>query len=215
MQSGSVPRLSSIAPAGTSQDDALCVGITWGVMIVTQDTADEQSDAEKRREFYSQAVHLTRTMQVNTLTLSQMADQKASILIGATFVVFSLSITRLLGTEITYSTIALAATAFGASFFAVLTVLPKLGGLPSDQGKINPLFFGHFSALDEEQWTEDLLNRLANDELLFRTMLRDVYQNGQVLYRRKYRYLGYAYRTFIGGLLATMLIYIAEYADLI
>ena len=31
-------------------------------------------------------------------------------------------------------------------------------------------------------------------------MLHDVYQNGQVLQRRKYRFLGYAYRMFIAGL---------------
>jgi hypothetical protein len=43
-------------------------------------------------------------------------------------------------------------------------------------------------------------------------MLHDVYQNGQVLRRRKYRYLVHAYRTFIAGLLATLAAFVLELA---
>src|SRR3546814_3304506 len=42
--------------------------------------------------FPPNAVHLVRTNQQLTMQLSQMADQKASILMGATFVVFTLAI---------------------------------------------------------------------------------------------------------------------------
>ena len=38
------------------------------------------------------AIHLVRTLQTVTISLSQMADQKASILMGATFVVFTISV---------------------------------------------------------------------------------------------------------------------------
>lgn len=165
----------------------------------------------KERRFSDQSIHLVRTAQINTLTLSQMADQKASILIGATFVVFSLAVTRLLGSEITWSTLSLAATAFLSSLFAVAAVVPSLGKPPKDPADRNPLFFGHFASLDEEEWMEELLERFATDEELFRTMLRDVHQNGQVLYRRKYRFLTFAYRSFLAGLLITWVIYAAEY----
>jgi len=43
-------------------------------------------------------------------------------------------------------------------------------------------------------------------------MLRDMYQNGQVLYRRKYRYLGYAYRVFVIGLVVTLASFVIELA---
>ena len=42
--------------------------------------------------FPPNAVHLVRTNQQITMQLSQMADQKASILMGATFVVFTLAV---------------------------------------------------------------------------------------------------------------------------
>ena len=167
--------------------------------------------ARSTREFSDQAIHLVRTAQLNTLTLSQMADQKASILIGATFVVFSLAITRLLGTEISWSTLSLAATAFLSSLCAVMAVIPSLGKPPEDPKAFNALFFGHFATLDTEAWTEELLDKFATDESLFRAMLKDIHQNGTVLYRRKYRYLSYAYRIFLGGLLITWCIYAAEY----
>ena len=41
-------------------------------------------------------------------------------------------------------------------------------------------------------------------------MLHDIYQNGQVLQRRKYRYLGFAYRLFIVGLVATLVAAVVE-----
>lgn len=140
-----------------------------------------------------------------------MADQKANILIGATFVVFSLSVTRLLGSEITIATIALALTAFTSSLFAVLSVLPTTSSVDRADPNFNVLFFGHFAQVEEEEWKRDLLGELEADETVFRTMLRDIYQNGQVLHRKKYRYLGYAYRTFLSGLLITMIIYVGEY----
>ena len=57
-----------------------------------------------------------------------------------------------------------------------------------------------------------MLSRLKSDEALYRTMLRDMYQNGQVLYRRKYRYLGYAYRVFVIGLVVTLASFVIELA---
>ena len=170
-----------------------------------------EDQVEGQRVFSPQSVHLLRTAQVNTLTLSQMADQKASILIGATFVVFSLAVTRLIGEAITWSTLSLAATAFLSSLFAVASVLPALSKPPKDQSQINPLFFGHFASMDEDEWVEMLFDRFATDEELFRTMLRDIHQNGQVLHRRKYRFLTLAYRIFLAGILVTWLIYAAEF----
>ncbi len=172
--------------------------------------ASAEAGFSAEREYSAQAIHLVRTAQINTLTLSQMADQKASILIGATFVVFSLAVTRLIGSEVNFATLCLAATAFLSSLCAVIAVLPSLGKPPKDPAAFNPLFFGHFAAINEDEWTDGLLDQFATDEELFRLMLKDIHQNGQVLYRRKYRFLTYAYRMFLGGLAITMAVYSAE-----
>lgn len=177
----------------------------------TRDGACE--DGKGVRAFSSDSIHLIRTAQINTLTLSQMADQKASILIGATFVVFSLAVTKLLGTQISWSTVSLAATALFSSLCAVMAVLPSLGGPPKEKEAFNPLFFGHFATLEQEEWMEQILDRFESDEALFRTMLKDVHQNGTFLFTRKYRFLTYAYRIFLGGLMVTFLIYLFEFVS--
>jgi hypothetical protein len=155
------------------------------------------------------AVQALRTAQNMTLTLSQMADQKASILMGATFVVFSLSIGRALDGHLPWSLAILAMFCFLSALCAVLAVMPSLPRADSPDEK-NLLFFGHIAAMDEEEWTLKVLERIKTDEGLYRTMLRDMYQNGQVLYRRKYRYLGYAYRVFVAGLVLTLASFVVE-----
>ena len=158
------------------------------------------------------AIHMLRTVQNNTLKLSQMADQKASILMGATFLVFSIAVGRSLAGELSYALGILAVFAFFSSLSAVMAVLPRLSrSLPPGVSR-NRMFFGHFHDLDEEEWTRDILGELHADEGVFRLMLHDIYQNGQVLQHRKYRYLGYAYRLFVVGLVVTLAAFAVEFA---
>ncbi len=174
----------------------------------------KQGDGEKPNPpvIYSpHAIHLMRTAQINTLTLSQMADQKASILMGATFLVFSLAISRALIGELPISLAVLALVSFLSSLCAVIAVLPSTSRPKASEAAANKLFFGHFADLDEEEWTESVLAELQADETVFRTMMHDIYQNGQVLQNRKYRYLGHAYRIFIGGLFVTLVIFGLEW----
>ena len=162
--------------------------------------------------FSNHAIHLVRTAQQMQLALSQMADQKASILMGATFVVFTISIGQAKSGGITISLSVLAFFAFLSALFAVYAVLPSIR--PPKKGFVgrpNKLFFGHFTQLDEDEWTEGILERLRSDEGVFRTMLHDMYQNGQVLQGKKYKYLGRAYRVFIFGLSLTVIAFVGEH----
>lgn len=163
------------------------------------------------RVFSPHAIHLMRTAQLNGLTQSRMADQKASILLGATFLVFSLSITRALTGHMPVALSVLAGFSFASSLAAVMAVLPAVSRPKNKhKEKSNLLFFGHFASRDEEEWTTELLDALESDETVFRTMAHDVYQNGQVLQAKKFRYLSLAYRLFIAGLVATLLVFAVE-----
>lgn len=164
------------------------------------------------RAFSLHAIHLMRTAQMNGVTQARMADQKASILLGATFLVFSLSISRALAGNMPHALSVLAAFSFASSLCAVLAVLPSVSSPDADRpkGKANLLFFGHFASRDEEEWTADLLDALETDESVFRTMAHDLYQNGQVLQAKKFRYLSFAYWLFIAGLVVTLVVFAAE-----
>ncbi|MDA7787704.1 DUF5706 domain-containing protein [Sphingomonadaceae bacterium] len=165
--------------------------------------------------YSNHAIHLVRTTQNNTLKLSQMADQKASILMGATFLVFSISVSRSLTGDLPYSLALLAGFAFASSLCAVMAVLPSLGGKPKGKeaesmARPNPLFFAAFANRDEDEWMAEVLEELKGDETVFSAMLHDIYQNGMVLHHKKYKFLGLAYKIFIFGLVLTMIAFIIE-----
>ncbi len=164
--------------------------------------------------YSNHAIHLVRTVQTMNLTLSQMADSKASILMGATFVVFTITMGQAKNGHLPASLLVLAAFAFASAMCAVIAVLPSIGRPSQGSGPAmspNRLFFGTFTAMDEEEWTQSVLADLKSDEGTFRLMLHDMYQNGQVLQHKKYRYLGYAYRLFMLGLCTTVVVFIGEY----
>jgi hypothetical protein len=156
------------------------------------------------------AIHLVRNAQIQGLKLSQMADQKASILMGATFVVFSISVSRSLAGDLPWSLALLAVFAFLSSLCAVMAVLPSIKTADTSKIVPNNLFFGHFTQRGEEEWTEEVIQALRTDETVFRMMLHDIYQNGQVLQKKKYRFLGFAYKLFITGLILTMISFVIE-----
>lgn len=164
--------------------------------------------------YSNHAIHLVRTSVQTNLMLSQMADTKASILMGATFVVFTIAVGQARGGEMPWSLAVLALFAFVSAMCAVFAVLPAVSTPTSaklNDGKPNKLFFGYFTHMDEDAWADSILAELRADETVFRTMLHDVYQNGQVLQRKKYRYLAYAYRSFMAGLVLTVVTFAVEF----
>ena len=160
------------------------------------------------RRFPANTVHVIRTAQQIHVALSQMADQKANMLLAATFVIFTIAIGQARETAEPLPLLILGGAAFLSAIFAVLAVLPARSG---KSGSINLLFFGSFSQLGEEEYLDRVVETVEDEEQAFRLMLRDLYQNGLVLERKKYRLLGYAYRIFLAGLVASCAAFVAEY----
>jgi hypothetical protein len=164
------------------------------------------------RSFPPNAVHLVRTAQQINVSLSQMADQKASILMGATFVVFTITVGQASRIGPNPAILVLAFFAFLSAMLAVYAILPTVNPKAADNP--NLLFFGHFTHMSEDEFVDGVLDHLGNDEITYRTMLRDIYQNGQVLQRKKYRFLGLAYKAFMAGLVITLGMLFAQWAGI-
>lgn len=165
--------------------------------------------------YSNHAIHLVRTTQQINLSLSQMADQKASILMGATFLVFTITVGQARNGALPFSLGVLALFAFISAMCAVFAVLPSISNPAAarlNDGRPNTLFFGTFTNLDEDEWTDSVLADLRADETVFRAMLHDIYQNGQVLQRKKYKYLAYAYKSFMVGMCLTAVTFVVEVA---
>lgn len=173
---------------------------------------DDAADTTPARQFPPNAVHLIRTTQTIHVQLSQMADQKASLLMGATFVIFTIAIGQAKGGHTALPLQILGAFAFFSAVFAILAVLPASS--VRSRGPLNLLFFGSFTQLDEADYVERMVAMLGADESVYRAMAHDIYQNGAVLARKKYRLLGYAYRILLAGLIASALAFIYVMASL-
>ncbi|MEO0057579.1 MAG: hypothetical protein RIT17_1032, partial [Pseudomonadota bacterium] len=117
--------------------------------------------------YSNHAIHLVRTSQQINLALSQMADAKASILMGATFLVFTISVGQAKDGSLPVSLAVLALFAFVSAMCAVFAVLPSISSPMSaklNDGKPNKLFFGYFTHMDEADWIDSILDELHADE---------------------------------------------------
>lgn len=168
--------------------------------------------APARGTFAPDAVHLLRTAQQIQYQLSQMADQKASLLMGATFVIFSITVGQIKnGSSPPLALLILGAAAFLSALLAVMAVLPSTKVPPSANGPSNMLFFGSFSQMGEEEFVQLVLDTVTDSDAVYSAFAHDIYQNGRVLARKKYRLLGYGYRVMIAGLVASFLAFLAHF----
>ncbi len=168
--------------------------------------------APPRGRFAPDAVHLLRTTQQIQYQLSQMADQKASLLMGATFVIFSITVGQAkTGGTPQFALLILGAAAFVAALLAVMAVLPSTKVPPRANGPANMLFFGSFTQMTEDDFVEMVLDTVTDSDAVYAAFAHDIYQNGRVLARKKYRLLGYAYRVLIVGLVASFVAFVAHY----
>lgn len=169
----------------------------------------EQVQFDENYEFPKEVHNMLVAAQASHVQYSAMADSKASILMGASFVVFSLTLGQMQSNEISLPMLVLGAFSFFATVLSVLAVLPEVGG-KSKFGAPNLLFFGVFSRIKEDEFIDTLVDNMRSEEMVYRMMARDLHQNGSVLQRHKYRYLRYAYRTFLIGIVATALAFVAK-----
>lgn len=138
------------------------------------------------------------------MSLSEMADNKSSILMGASFVVFSLSIGDIAEGKASLPLLLLTAFSFMATVLGVLTVRPG----PMRKWKVTPqtvnlLYFGSFTNITREEYVERMLEVLASEEETYRHVARSVYDHGCVLKKEKYRWLYWSYSFFLTGLVLT------------
>jgi len=153
------------------------------------------------REFDNAVATFLRTIQTHHVALSQMADQKANVLIAASFVVISILFREVAQNGFNLVLGILSATCFASCFFAALALFPRVRKNASDVP--NPLFFGTFAQYPREQFHDTMDRILSSDSGVIHAMAEDIYQLGSVLHHYKYRYLRYAYRTFLSGLTLT------------
>ncbi|KRB82498.1 hypothetical protein ASE00_10580 [Sphingomonas sp. Root710] len=173
----------------------------------------EPANPNGPRVYSPDFVHLLRTTQSIQYQLSQMADQKANLLMGTTFVIFTITLGQIKGGgHPPLALLILGAAAFLSALLAVMAVLPSTKVPPKADGPANLLFFGSFSQLSEDEFVAMMLKTVETHQGVFEAFAHDIYQNGRVLARKKYRLLGYAYKVLVLGLICSFVAFILHFA---
>jgi hypothetical protein len=149
--------------------------------------------------------------------LSQMADNKAQILITVDSIILSAVISFLIrkldnSPYLIIPTIILLFTTLSSMIFAILATRPDVSRgtfrhRDLDLKNVNLLFFGNFYKMRMETYAEGLMTMLSDKEFLYKSLIKDIYKQGVVL-GRKYFLLRLGYNFFMFGTIAVILAFI-------
>lgn len=160
----------------------------------------------------------------NHINLSSIADGKANMIISINTLVLSILITAGSASfslspssiqenlEYILPVLILMLTSLSAITFAVFSAIPKVSGQEFTEEdvrnhNVSLLYFGNFLSLPKKEFVTYLRDLKEDQEVLYDDLSRDLYNLGLVL-RKKYRLLTYAYRTFVGGLVLSFLVFL-------
>ncbi len=161
--------------------------------------------------FEPEYINVLISAHAGNLELSNMADSKASILLGASFVVFGLSISDIAAGKASIPMIVLTLFSFIATVLGVLTVRPaRIKDWKVAPGKSNIMFFGSFSNVSKEQYVEQCVRVLADPEASIRAMAADIYDHGKLLKSDKFSWLYWSYTAFLWGMWITAAVVLVD-----
>jgi len=153
----------------------------------------------------------------NNQRLSDMADNKAHIMITVNSIILSAIISLLLRKLqeydfLRYPTYLILIICVLTIIFSILATRPSI---PSgrfsqadiEEKKVNRLFFGNFYRMNLEDYSSGMLQVMNDRDFLYGTLIKDVYSQGVVL-GRKFRLLRIAYNIFMYGLIASVIAFV-------
>lgn len=155
----------------------------------------------------------------NSQRLSDMADNKANILLTVTSIILSLVVSVLLRSldnnpHLIFPTILLMVVVVTVMVFAILATIPKIpeGRYTAEDVEnksVNLLFFGNFYRMPLSDYKRSMERVMDDKDFLYGMLTKDVYAQGVVL-GRKYRLLRYAYGIFMFGLVVCVLTFVVS-----
>ncbi|GAB3507826.1 hypothetical protein GCM10027341_42950 [Spirosoma knui] len=177
----------------------------------------EKAKKEKKEKPSRTIETMFRTTLSSHVQLSGMADKKAGLMISINSIVLSVMTSFLVNkfTEIPYliiPTSLMVIVCLVTITFALLATKPTTRSqknlqVPVDQSQIDPLFFGDYLTISADSYRAHMKELIADDELMYNTMLDNIYAQGRVL-SKKYRMLTIAYTIFMYGFPVVILSYL-------
>ncbi|MES2775707.1 MAG: Pycsar system effector family protein [Bacteroidota bacterium] len=158
-----------------------------------------------------------RISSTNHQRLSDMADNKANIMITTTSIILSVLLSVLLrkledNPQLVIPTLLLLTVCVVTMVFAILATRPSLpdGRFTEqdvDSKKVNLLFFGNFYRMTYDEYSKGMAAMMNDRDFLYGSLTKDVYSQGIVL-GRKYRLLRIGYNVFMFGIIVSVLAFV-------
>jgi predicted metal-dependent HD superfamily phosphohydrolase len=188
--------------------------------VVEQKEDKPEKDEKKKKDRPEKGIEtMFRITSGNNQRLSDMADNKAHILITVNSIILSAIISLVLrkleeNGFLAIPSFILLTVSLLSMIFSILATRPSIpeGTFTSkdiDDKKVNLLFFGNFYKMGLQDYTNGMLKVMDDREFLYGTLIKDVYSQGVVL-GRKYRLLRIAYNIFMFGLIIAVAAFIVS-----
>jgi predicted metal-dependent HD superfamily phosphohydrolase len=187
--------------------------------IIPEDNSKNKKDSKNGQSgFITKGIQtMLRLTSENHMRLSEMADNKANILISVNAIIISVILSVLIrkievDTHLAIPTFIFLATALTTIVISILATRPKItkGNFTREDilnRKTNLLFFGNFfnSELEEYKW--GMSTMMKDPNYLYGTLVDDIYYLGKVL-GRKYKLVRIAYSIFMIGIIVSAIAFI-------
>ncbi|MCC8409034.1 DUF5706 domain-containing protein [Mucilaginibacter sp. UR6-1] len=179
--------------------------------------ADDEPEKKKKDRPERGIETMFRISSTNHQRLSDMADNKAHIMITVNSIILSAIISlvlRKLDQDSTWliPTVMLISVSLLTITFSILATRPSIpdGRFTLDNLKnkdVNLLFFGNFYRMSLDEYSAGMFQLMEDKEFLYGNLIRDNFSQGVVL-GKKYRLLRISYNIFMFGLIVSVLAYI-------
>lgn len=175
----------------------------------------KEKAAKEKKDLPDKGIEtMFRVSSSNHQRLSDMADNKANIMITVNSIILSAILSLLLRRledqpYLTLPTFMLITVSLVTMVLSILSTRPKLppgtfSPTDVDNQKVNLLFFGNFYNMPLTDYKEAMLKTMQDRDMLYGNLIMDGYAQGVVL-GRKYRLLRLAYNIFMFGLVASVI----------
>jgi Na+-transporting methylmalonyl-CoA/oxaloacetate decarboxylase beta subunit len=172
---------------------------------MSEDNNKDYKDLYAGQRFDEAIVAAMSGIADSQLSLSELADSKANIMITVCSILLSLAVAKIEQGELIIPIAAFSVFCIPALIFSILTVMPSAGtnekpvDHPSKLKVFNPLFFMHSSLVPMREFEYEFEKIMTDPQKYYGYMARDIYIAGLVLRTKKYRYLRWSYQSLLMG----------------
>lgn len=211
--------LADLEEKAASREAAQNTAVTAAVVPVTnQPVIKEEKEKKKKGDRPERGIEtMFRITSTNHSRLSDMADNKAHIMISTNSIILSVILSILLrkledNPHLVIPTLILLVICVVTMVFSILATRPSIPkGVFTKEDiehkKVNLLFFGNFYRMSMPEYESGMAQMMEDRDFLYGSLIKDLYSQGVVL-GRKYRLLRIAYNVFMFGIIASVLAFV-------